>query len=173
MILKEFKLTDCNHFIGLQNHGLFKKSIYLVITINDIIIGLEMNNKISVESTSHLGSLFDDIKMAQQRGDEKNPYSYIKKTALREIEKTNVFSKEIFQINKNNFKIDKVHIEEIIFTGQENTKCVNTGDIVIETKIETKNHPNPNLRVPKRKLTLLGEQDYPKILAYFNARQLS
>jgi hypothetical protein len=173
MILKDFRLTDCNHFIALQTHGLFNKSIYLVIIINDIIIGLELNNKISLENSSHLGSLFTDIALAKQRGDEKNPYSYIKKTALRDIEKTNIFSKEIFQINKNNFKIDKVHIEEIVFIGIENKKYTNTGDIVIETKIETKNHPNPNLRVPKRKLTLLGIQEYATILAYFNARQLS
>ncbi|MBC7652119.1 MAG: hypothetical protein H7101_10260, partial [Deinococcales bacterium] len=152
--MKEFKLPDCNHFIGLQKHGFFKKSIYLVLTINDIIIGLQLNNKISLEKSSHLGSLFADIDLAEQRGDEKNPYSYIKKAALKEIEKTNLFSKEIFEINKNNFKIDKVHIEEIVFFGIENKKYVNTGDIVIETKIETKNHPNPNLRIPKRKLTL-------------------
>lgn len=172
MILKDFRLTNCNHFIALQKHGFFKKSIYLVISINDIIIGIELNNKISLENITHLGNLFAEIELAQQRGEDKNPYSYIKKAALREIEKINVFSKEIFQINKYNFKIDKVHIEEIVFIGKENTKYVNTGDIVIETKIETKNHPNPNLRIPKRKLTLLGEQDYSKILAYFNTRQL-
>lgn len=170
MILKDFRLTDCNHFIALQKHGLFKKSIYLVISINDIIIGIELNNKISLENGIHLGNLFTDIKLAQQRGDENNPYSYIKKTTLKEIEKTNVFSREIFKINKNNFKIDKIHIEKIAFIGKGNTKYVNTGDIAIETKIETKNHPNPNLRIPKRKLTLLGEQDYPNILAYFNTR---
>ena len=172
MILRDFKLNDCNHFIALQNNGLFTKSIYLVITINDIIVGFELNNKVSLENSTRLGNLFADIELAQQRGDEKNPYSYIKKTALKEIEKTNVFSKEVFQINKNNFKIDKIHIEKIIFIGIENKKYINTGDIVIETKIETKNHPNPNLRVPKRKLTLLGVQDYAKILAYFNDSQL-
>ncbi len=173
MILKDFRLNDCNHFIALQNHGLFTKSIYLVITINDIIVGLELNNKVSLENSTRLGNLFADIELAQERGDEKNPYSYIKKTALKDIEKTNVFSKEIFQINKNNFKIDKIHIQEIIFIGIENKKYINSGNIVIETKIETKYHPNPNLIVPKRKLTLLGIQDYEKILAYFNAGPLS
>jgi hypothetical protein len=74
--------------------------------------------------------------------------------------------------SKNNFKIDKVHIEALVYAGAADTSFPNSGNIIIETKIETKNHPNPNLRIPKRQLTLVGTQDYEKIIAYFNAKQL-
>ncbi len=172
MILQDFRLTDCNHFIALQKHSFLNKSVYLVITANDIVIGLEVNTKLKTEHSSRLGSLFADIPQAQKRGDAANPYSYIKKELLKNLEKRNIFSKDMLFASKNNFKIDKVHINQLVFVGSESTNFPNSGIISIETKIETINHPNPNLRIPSRQLTLIGNQDYEKIIAYFNTKQL-
>ena len=172
MILKDFKLTDYNHFIAFEQRGIFSKSIYLVITTNDILIGLELNNKISLENLPHLGMLFPYIMNSEQRGDKNNPYSYIKKIELTKIEKKELFGKDILSVNKNNFRIDKVHINELVFIGISTTKFANSGDILIETKTETKKHPNPTLQIPKRKFTLLGIQDYAKIVTYFNTSHL-
>lgn len=172
MILQDFRLTDCNHFIAFQKHGFLSKSIYLVITANDIVIGMEVNTRVSTEISSRIGNTFLDIPLAQNRGAADNPYSYIKKETIKDLEKRNIFSKDMLFASKNNFKIDKVHINQLIFAGQASANFPNSGNIIIETKVETINHPNPNLRIPSRQLTLIGNQDYEKIIAYFNAKQL-
>ena len=114
MILQDFRLTDSNHFIAFQKHGFLNKSVYLVITANDIVIGIEVNTSIKTETISRLGSLFSGIEMAQNRGAANNPYSYIKKDLLKDLEKRNIFSKDMLFASKNNFKIDKVHIEALV-----------------------------------------------------------
>jgi hypothetical protein len=172
MILQDFRLTNCNHFIAFQKHSFLNKSIYLVITANDIVIGMEVNKRISTENSSRIGSLFSNIPLALKRGYADNPYSYIKKETIKDLEKRNIFSKDMLLSSKNNFKIDKVHINQLVFAGLANTNFPNSGNIIIETKVETVNHPNPNLRIPSRQLTLIGTQDYEKILAYFNTKQL-
>lgn len=172
IILQDFRLTDCNHFIAYQKHGFLNKSVYLVLTANDIVVGIEVNTKIKTESSSRLGSLFADIPLAKQRGETDNPYSYINKEILKSLEKKQVFSKDMLFASKNNFKIDKVHINQLRYTGVQHSKFPNCGNIIIETKVETVNHPNPNLRIPNRELTLIGTQDYEKVLAYFNTKQL-
>jgi hypothetical protein len=172
MILQDFRLTDCNHFIAFQKHGFLNKSVYLILTANDIVVGIEVNTKLKTESTTRLGSLFADIPLAQNRGAANNPYSYINKEILKSFEKKQIFSKDMQFASKNNFKIDKVHIEAFNYLGIQNTKFPNCGDVLIATKIEKIHHPNPNLRIPNRELTLIGNQDYEKVLAHFNSKQL-
>ena len=170
MVLQDFRLTDCNHFIAFQKHGFLRKSVYLVIAANDIVIGIEVNTSIKTEISARLGNLFSGIPMAQNRGAADNPYSYIKKDLLKDLEKRNIFSKDMLFASKNNFKIDKVHINQLVFAGTAVTNFPNSGNIIIETKVETINHPNPNLRIPSRQLTLMGTQNYEKIIAYFNTK---
>jgi hypothetical protein len=172
IILQDFRLTDCNHFIAYQKHGFLNKSVYLVLTANDIVVGFEVNTKIKTESSLRLGSLFTDIALAKQRGEADNPYSYINKEILKSLEKKQLFSKDMLYASKNNFKIDKVHINILTYIGPANANFPNSGNIIIETKLETVNHPNPNLRIPSRQLTLIGTQNYEKVLAYFNTTQL-
>ncbi len=172
VILQDFRLTDCNHFIAYQKHGFLNKSVYLILTANDIIVGIEVNTKIKTESLSRLGNLFIDIPLAKQRGEADNPYSYINKEIIKNFEKKQLFSKDMLFASKNNFKIDKVHINKISYIGIKHAKFPNCGNIIIETKVETVTHPNPNLRIPNRELTLLGKQDYEKVITYFNTAQL-
>jgi hypothetical protein len=172
IILQDFRLTDCNHFIAYQKHGFLNKSVYLILTANDIVVGIEVNTKLKTESSSRLGNLFVDIPLVQQRGAADNPYSYINKEILKSFEKKQLFSKDMQFASKNNFKIDKVHIEAFKYLGVQHSKFPNCGNVLIETKLEKIHHPNPNLHIPNRELTLIGNQDYEKVLAYFNAKQL-
>ncbi|MFC4231789.1 hypothetical protein ACFOW1_07795 [Parasediminibacterium paludis] len=172
LLLQDLRLTDTNHFIAYQKHGFLNKSVYLVLTANDIVVGIEVNTKLKTESTTRLGSLFADIPMAQNRGAANNPYSYINKEILKSFEKKQIFSKDMQFASKNNFKIDKVHIEAFNYLGIQDAKFPNSGNVLIATKIEKIHHPNPNLRIPNRELTLIGNQDYEKVLAYFNTKQL-
>jgi hypothetical protein len=172
ILLQDFRLTDTNHFIAYQKHGFLNKSVYLVLTSNDIVVGIEVNTKLKTESTDRLGSLFTDIPLAQRRGAPDNPYSYINKKILKTFEKKQIFSKDMQFASKNNFKIDKVHIEAFNYLGMQEAKLPNCGNVLIATKIEKIHHPNPNLRIPNRELTLIGNQDYEKVLAYFNSKQL-
>jgi len=172
ILLQDFRLTDCNHFIAYQKHGFLNKSVYLVLTANDILVGIEVNTKLKIENSSRLGNLFLNIPLAKHRGAPDNPYSYINKEILKSFEKKQLFSKDMLFASKNNFKIDKVHIEAFKYLGIQHSKFPNSGNVLIETKIEKIHHPNPNLRIPNRELTLIGNQDYEKVLAYFNAKQL-
>lgn len=114
MTLKEFVFEDTNHFVGMQQHTFFGKSVFLVLITKNFLIGLELNKSLSVENTPTLFSQLLPEKNTP-RGSFSNPYSYLKEKYVRAIEKKYLFDQSINAVSSNNFRIDRVDIENIHF----------------------------------------------------------
>jgi len=112
MTLKEFVFDESNHFIGVQQHMLFSKSVFLVLITRNFLIGLELNKSLSVENTPTLFSQITPEKNTP-RGSFSNPYSYLKEKNVRTVEKKYLFDQSIFAVSSRNFRIDRIDIENV------------------------------------------------------------
>ncbi len=112
MTLKDFVFDETNHFVGLQQRGLFGKSVFLVIVTKNFLIGLELNKSLSVENTATLFSQRTPAKNTP-RGSFSNPYSYLKEKYVRAVEKKYLFDQSIQSVSSHNFRIDRIDIENV------------------------------------------------------------
>ncbi len=161
MTLQEFNFSNDNHFVELETHAFFSKSIYLVLLTKNYLIGLELNKSIS---TDNADSLFFQKFPNQETamGSFQNPYSYIKEKYVKAIEKKYLFDQSIFAVSKNNFRIDRNDIvsadyDSAVISG---FNYPNSGKINIQIKTSSRSSSfNKGRSEANKSLILLGNQN--------------
>jgi len=154
MTLKDFELTDENHFVAMEYHTLILNRTFLILLTNDYLIGLQGNGVVSVEGGHNLFAR-EISKAMSIRGDLNNPYSYLKGKYIRSIENENLFDGSVTRKNKTNFVIDKKDISNAIYDEKKKWGMgpyPHDGKVYIETKDGK-----------KREFIILGDQSGHKI----------
>ena len=153
MKLKDIELTDSNHFIAMQYYGLIINRTYLVLFINNHLIGIVANGLVSVQSGGALASIITS-KMSVD-GDLLNPLSYLKDKHLKRVEHLNLLEDNIKKTNSSNFRIN---IKDIISVDFDPSKKWGMGPYPHDGKIYL------STKDKKRELIILGSQSGEKIL---------
>lgn len=112
MKLSEIELTDINHFIGMEYYYLMLNRTFLIIRLEDYLIGVQGNGIVSVEGGSDILSKRVNALMAI-KGDLTNPNSYLKNSYLSKVYDLDLSNKSVLNINKANFKIKLSDIKEV------------------------------------------------------------
>jgi hypothetical protein len=163
MTLKDFVLTDNNHFIACQQYKLFFKRIYLVLITKNYLIGLVCNNNLSVESDADILINHETNSLRANRGSFLNPYSYLKAKIVKKVANKYLFDRSIYAIDKANFRIDRNDVKTVTHTNNKAAYLGNyptDGTIYIET-----------LKGMKQQFEILGEQKGKDIVQYILTRQ--
>ena len=154
MTLKDFELTDKNHFVAMEYHTLILNRTFLILLTDEYFIGLQGNGVVSVEGGHNLFAREISKSMAI-RGDLNNPYSYLKEKYIRGIENENLFDGSTIRKNKTNFIIEKSNISNAIYDEKKKWGMgpyPHDGKVYIETKDGK-----------KREFIILGNQSGHKI----------
>jgi len=114
MKLKDYELKEGNHFIAMEYYNLIMNRTFLVLILEDCLIGLKVNGFISVEGGGDALTRSITKKMAIQ-DDLQNPYSYMKSSYLRKIENLNIYGEDILKTEKPNFKINRNEIKNATY----------------------------------------------------------
>jgi hypothetical protein len=114
MKFKDLELTDDNHFIAMQYYGLILNRTYLVLLIDDRLIGIKVNGLVSIESGDNLLEKKLSNLMAV-RGDLQNPYSYIKSSYYHRIQELELTDEHIRTQNRANIVIYRADIEKAYY----------------------------------------------------------
>ena len=154
MTLKEFELTEDNHFVAMEYYYLILNRTYLILLTKDYLIGLQGNGIVGVEGSEDLFTK-QAIKFLAIRGDLSNPYSYLKEKYIREIENEDLFDKSIIFKNETNFIIDRANIKNVYYDSKKKWGMgyyPHDGKVYIETSNNK-----------KREFIILGSQSGQKI----------
>ena len=149
MTLKNFVLTDNNHFIGSQQYKFLFKRVFLVLITKNYLIGLVCNNSLSVETDTDILVNRQTVSTSK-RGSFQNPYSYLKTKMVKKITNKYLFDQSIFAVDKANFRFDRNDIKTVTHSSSKPTYLGNfpsDGSIYIET-----------LKGEKQEFSLLGGQ---------------
>lgn len=149
MLLKDFGLDDGNHFIAMEYHTLILNRTYLVIITKDFLLGLKVNDMVSVEG-GHNPLTIAATKMLAIPGDLNNPFSYVKNKYLQPLLAEEINLDFILQKDKANFKIYK---RDIIDVTYDNRKKWGMGYYPHDGKVYVKTADNK-----KREFIILGNQ---------------
>jgi hypothetical protein len=106
MTLKDFTLTEDNHFIAMEYYALILNRSFLVLLTKEYLIGIQCNGMISVEGGKNELTKAITATLAV-RGDLTNPYSYLKNKYLDAIAQTDLLDGSILAKNKANFLIPR------------------------------------------------------------------
>lgn len=136
MTLKDFVLTENNHFIGSQQYKFFFKRVFLVLITKNYLIGLTCNNSLSVESDTDISINLQTSVSTSKRGSFQNPYSYLKAKMVKNIANKYMFDQSIFAVDKANFRLDRNDIKTVTHSISKPTYLGNfpsDGSIYVET----------------------------------------
>ena len=112
--LRDYELKEGNHFIAMEYYNLILNRTFLVLILEDALVGLQVNGLISVEGGADALTRSITERLAIQ--DElQNPYSYMKSSYLRRIEGLNIYGEDILQAEKPNFKIYRDDIKKVTY----------------------------------------------------------
>ena len=114
MKLKDFELKEGNHFVAMQYYNLILNRTFLILILENHLIGFKVNGLIRVEGGGDSLTRSITKNMAIQN-DLRNPYSYMKSKYLRKIENLNIFGEEILKMEGSNFKINRKNIKSVIY----------------------------------------------------------
>ncbi len=171
MTLQEFTFTSNNHFIAMEKHAFFSKSVYLVLITKNYLIGLELNNSLSIETTNT--SFTQKLpNKPTPLGTFQNPYSYIKEKYVKQVEKKYLYDQSIFALNKNNFRIDRNDLVIVRFEGTQikGFNYPHTGTLRIQAKSKSNNSGfNMSKNINEKSLIIMGEQDTLAIINTINS----
>ena len=172
MTLQNFELTDNNHFIALERRRLFFKGIYLVLITSNYLVGLQLNNSLSTESTETLFAP-ETQPSPKPRGSFNNPYSYLKEKQVRAIEKKYLYDLGIFGVNKYNFRIDRNEVKSVLADTKKVSwlRHPHDGTVYITTR-QAKPNPsiNKSLNIDRKELIVLGDQSAKDIAKWILTR---
>ena len=162
MTLKEFKLTEDNHFVAMEYYNLILNRTFLVLLTKDSIVGLKGNGLISIEGGGDILTKNVTRSLAV-RGDLTNPYSYLKDKYIRGVENENLFDKEaLLKSNKSNFIIERTTIKSVYYDPRKKWRMgyyPHDGKVYIET-VDNK----------KREFIILGSQSGQNIATYLSTK---
>ncbi len=114
MKLKDYELKEGNHFVAMEYYNLIMNRTFLVLILEDFLIGLKVNGLISVEGGGDPLTRSITKNMAIQ-DDLQNPYSYMKSSYLRKIENLNIYGESILETEKPNFRINRNEIKNVTY----------------------------------------------------------
>lgn len=112
--LRDYELKAGNHFIAMEYYNLMMNRTFLVLILEDCLIGLKVNGLISVEAGGEPLTRSITNQMSIQ-DDLENPYAYLKSSYLRKIENLNIHGESILKIEKPNFRINCNEIERVTY----------------------------------------------------------
>jgi hypothetical protein len=160
MLLKDFQLEDGNYFIAMEYHTLILNRTYLVIIDKDFILGLKVNDAVSVEAGHYLLTPALTNSMAI-RGDLNNPFSYVKNKYLEPLLEEDINLDFILDYSKVNFKIYK---QDIVAVTYDPKKKWGMGYYPHDGKVYVKTADNK-----KREFIILGKQSGKAIVEWILA----
>lgn len=164
MTLKEFVFDDTNHFVGMQQHAFFGKSVFLVLITKNFLIGLELNKSLSVENTSTLFSQVTPEKNTP-RGSFSNPYSYLKEKYVRAVEKRYLFDQSIQAASSRNFRIDRIDIDNVHYEPVKISGFNYPHEGKIHIRYQKRGKAGKGIRTTQEEsFTILGEQNAAEIV---------
>lgn len=164
MTLKEFVFDETNHFVGMQQHTFFGKSVFLVLITKNFLIGLELNKSLSVENTSTLFSQTTPEKNTP-RGSFSNPYSYLKEKYVRAVEKRYLFDQSIQAASSRNFRIDRIDIDNVHFEPVKISGFNYPHEGKIHIRYQKRGKAGKGIRTThEESFTILGEQNASEIV---------
>lgn len=164
MTLKEFVFDETNHFVGMQQHAFFGKSVFLVLITKNFLIGLELNKSLSVENTSTLFSQATPEKNTP-RGSFSNPYSYLKEKYVRAVEKRYLFDQSIQAASSRNFRIDRIDIDNVHYEPVKISGFNYPHEGKIHIRYQKRGKAGKGIRTKhEESFTVLGEQNVTEIL---------
>jgi hypothetical protein len=164
MTLKEFVFYDTNHFVGMQQHMLFGKSVFLVLITKNFLLGLELNKSLSVENTPTLFSQTTPEKNTP-RGSFSNPYSYLKEKYVRLVEKKYLFDQSIQAVSSRNFRIDRIDIDNVHFEPVKISGFNYPHQGKIHIRYQKRGKAGKGIRtIHEESFVILGEQNAAEII---------
>lgn len=163
MTLKGFELKENNHFVALEYGKLFSKRTFLVLLTKNYIVGLKVNNGLSVEAGLDLFATPPTTRELTARGSLTNPYSYVKEKYIRKIENKHLYDQSIFSVSKANFRMDRNEIKNIRF---ETLKVNSLGAYPHDGKIYIETRRDGN-----KEFVILGDQSGKQITNWLLDRQ--
>lgn len=190
MTLNSFNFTSFNHFVSLERHSFFRKSIYLLILDKDFIIGLKLNTQLVI---SDVPAFFKKQGVCLDR--EENPYAYIDEYLINKIKDKYLYDASIFSISKYNFRIPLFNISAVGYSpftvkNKRSSNFINSGMLKIRTtqgdynllnnKPINRNFTgrgslqtgyNKSINIGYKELTILGKQQ-DSFLHYLSAFDL-
>lgn len=159
MKLKDFELIEGNHFVAMEYYNLIMNRTFLILILENSLIGLKVNGMVSIEGGGDSLTRSITKKMAIQ-DDLENPYSYMKSDFLRKVENLDIFSDEILKVDKSNFKINRQKIKSV---NHDKRRKWGMGYYPHDGKIYVKTENNK-----KKELIILGSQSGEKIKTWIN-----
>jgi hypothetical protein len=149
MLLKDFGLDEGNHFVAMEYHTLILNRTYLAIITKDFLLGLKVNDIVSVEG-GHNPLTHAITTSLAVRGDLNNPFSYVKNKYLQPLLSEDINLDFIVQKDKANFKIYKRDITDVTYDSR---KKWGMGNYPHDGKVYVKTADNK-----KKEFIILGNQ---------------
>lgn len=114
MKLRDFKLKKDNHFVAMEYYWLIANRTYLIIAMDDVLVGIKVNGLISVESNGNMleKSLVNSMAI---KDDLSNPYSYIKSKYFDIAQDCDLLDGSILRLNKANFIIKRSDLRDAVY----------------------------------------------------------
>lgn len=152
MRLMNDPLNDDNHFIAMEYYGGIFNRTFLVILMDEYLIGLKVNNTITTEHDWDF-LFMKYITSIPRNADLENPTTYMSKKYLQIYHELNLSDNSIISTNKSNFKIPYSAIQSVNFNKRKKFGMgyiPHDGRICIETN-------------KKREFIILGNQNGDEI----------
>ncbi len=135
--------------MAMEYHLLMLNRTFLVLLLEDCILGIKANGLVSIETGTDSFSR-QVTKSLAIHGDLQNPYSYIKRKHILKSENEDILGSDILSANKSNFKISYKDIESVRY---DTTKKWGMGYYPHDGKVYITIKYNK-----KRELIILGNQ---------------
>ena len=118
MQLKDYELTEGNHFVAMEYYNLIFNRTFLVLITDQYLIGVKVNGMVSVEAG--VDNLVRSATRAMAiKGDLQNPYAYMKNSYLNQLVDLDIYGEDIINVQKPNFKISRSEIESVSYDSRK------------------------------------------------------
>ena len=154
MKLKDFELTEDNHFVAMEYYMLILNRTYLVLITDDLLIGILANGLVSAEG-GNPGITRQISRSLAIQDDLTNPHSYIKEKYIRKVEDDDLYDGSILTRSRSNFIINRKDIAEAYYDPK---KKWGMGYYPHDGKVYVLTNRNK-----KREFIILGDQSGQKI----------
>ncbi|QEC76296.1 hypothetical protein [Mucilaginibacter ginsenosidivorax] len=118
MLLRSFELKEGNFFIAMEYYGLILNRTFVVIILNDRLIGLKVSGAISAEG-GHNPFTIAATRALAVKGDLQNPFAYVKQKYTRQLLDEDILGSAILKVDSANFEIFKRDIIEVTYDARK------------------------------------------------------
>lgn len=160
MTITEFISAEKRHFVAMEYYWVMFNRTFLVLLLDDALVGLKVNGLVSVEGGNNVITRAVTHTMAVQ-GALDNPYSYIKSSYVTKYEQVDVNSPQALALDKDNFRIAYRDITDVAFDARKKGGMgpyPHDGRVLLTTRDGK-----------KRELIILGNQSGEEIQQWISA----